>query len=157
MKSAFSIEVLALAAFLSFFSAVNAQTVGFWRFNEKDAGQQADGAVGAILDSSGNGHHGTAMGDPLPSYVAGDNDKPSALELTVGNDVEDRIEIPHSPDFDLMLGDLQDYTIEAIVQLSPDTSYGGAIMTKRDTTGSGMVSSDGTIGARRRSTSKGRG
>jgi hypothetical protein len=130
-------------------ASVQAQTIGFWQFNEKSAGEQADGTAGAILDSSGNGHHGTAVGDPLPSYVASANNLPSAIGLTVGNTVEDRIEIPHSADFNLMLADLQDYTIEAIVKLAEEQSYSPGIVAKRDTTGVGWtfrVEPSGTVG-----------
>ena len=102
---------------------------------------------GLFWIAAGNGHHGTAVGDPLPSYVAGPSDPPSAIQLTAGNSAEDRVEIPHSPDFDLMLGDLQDYTIEAIVKISSDTTFGGSIITKRDTTGSGWSLRTGPTGA----------
>jgi hypothetical protein len=137
MKRNVAVAVVCLAVIGVLAGTAQAATVGFWQFNEKAPGQQADGTAGAILDSSGNGHHGAAVGDPLPSYVAGPSDPPSAIGLTVGNTVEDRVEIPHSADFNLLLGDLQDYTIEAIVKLPEEQSYSPAIVTKRDTTGSG--------------------
>lgn len=112
-------------------------TVGFWQFNEKPPGSGADAVVGSILDSSGNGHHGTAVGDPLPVYIAGPNDPTSAIVLLKGGASEDRVTIPHSADFNLMLADLQDYTIEAIVKLPPEERSAQGIMTKRDTTGMG--------------------
>lgn len=143
MKRNCALFLVIAALIAAFTGATHAATVGFWQFNEKDPGQQADGAAGAILDSSGNNHHGTAVGDPLPSYVDGPSDPPSAIELTVGNTIEDRIEVPHSPDFDLMLADLQDYTIEAIVKMSSQ----GAIITKRDTTGTGWCLRTAASGA----------
>ncbi len=149
MSRTFLRGVLGLMVVVGACASTQAQTIGFWQFNEKDAGQQADGTAGAILDSSGNNHHGTAVGDPLPSYVASANNTPSAIELTVGGSVEDRIEIPHSADFDLMLGDLQDYTIEAIVRLSSDASFGSAIVSKRDTTGVGWSLRTGSAGVPR--------
>ncbi len=117
-------------------------TVGYWEFDEKVPGQQAGGTAGEILDSSTNAHQGTAVGVPLPSYVEGWTGSSSAIHLTAkssNNDPdEDRVVIPHSADFNLMLADLQDYTIEAIIK-----NPSGAFVSHMDTTGPGWSMSTG--------------
>jgi hypothetical protein len=129
---------LTLVAVLGCASLAQATVIGQWEFNEKAPGQQTTGAAGEILDSSGNAHHGTAVGNPLPSYSAGPWTTPStpptsAIALTakaVNQDPnEDRVVVPHNAAFNLMLGDLQDYTIEALIKTTKD---GGVIMSKSD-------------------------
>ena len=122
------------------FSVSQAATVAYWTFDEKTPGQQATGTAGEIVDSSGNGHHGAAVGNPLPSYASGRYvDQTASIALTSGGTVEDYVEVPNSADFNLMLGDLQDYTIEAYVKsdVSPNATNAPAIFTKRNATGMG--------------------
>lgn len=121
-------------------AAAQAQTVGYWLFNEKPPGGQTTGTAGEIIDSSGNGHHGRAVGTPLPRYVAGVLNSPSAIALTKTDSFdasnEDRIVVPHNAAFNLMLADLQDYTIEAFIKTASGTGSRG-IFTHRATTGVG--------------------
>jgi hypothetical protein len=72
--------VLALSAtaslFLSIHTAASASTtVGYWRFEESSAGQQASGA-GSILDTSGAGDNGTPGGGPTYRADAAANPVP---------------------------------------------------------------------------------
>ncbi len=121
-------------------TAAQAKTIGYWLFNEKSPGGQTTGLAGEIIDSSGNGHHGRAVGSPLPSYVAGVLNSPSAIALTKTDPFdassEDRILVPHNAAFNLMLADLQDYTIEAFIKTASGTGSCG-IFTHRATTGVG--------------------
>ena len=121
-------------------AGVQGATVGYWQLNEKAPGQQTTGAPGEIIDSSGSGHHGTAVGNPLPSYVAGLNDPPSGIRLTSQatsyNPNEDRIEVPSAADFNFDLGVGDDFTAEAFVRMdsNPDPiSYNGGIVSKKPT------------------------
>ncbi len=125
-------------------SVAQADTIGFWQFNEKAPGQQTTGVAGEIIDPSGNGHHGQAIGTPLPSYAAGYLDLHSAITLTRGgtsrNTVyagDDDIKVPHHTDFNLMLADGQDYTIEAYINTTLLADNGGGIFTHRGETGMG--------------------
>ena len=131
-------KVIVCLTFVAGFAAfAQAETIGYWQFNEKAPGQQADGTAGEIIDSSGKGHHGTAVGSTLPSYAAGPNDPTSAISLTVGND---RVEVPHSTGFDLRCDLLQDYTIEAFVKIPPrEDSHGAVIISKLGSGADGWV------------------
>lgn len=145
MAKSFVKLTLCLALVCATSAFAHAATVAFWQFNEEAPGEQADGIAGAIIDSSGNNHNGTVTGAEMPGYVEGKNDPTSALALTIN---DDRVVVPNSSDFDLMLADLQSYTIEAIVQMTSPQNLGGAIMTKRDTTGMGWsFRTDLTTGA----------
>ncbi len=118
--------------------AAQADTIGFWQFNEKAPGQQTTGAADEIIDSSGNGYHGYAVGNPLPSYVVGQLNPPSAIALTSTgvnySPNEDRIVVPHNDAFNFNLGAGDDYTLEAIIRT---TEAIGTIVTKRASTGPG--------------------
>ncbi len=126
--------------------AAQADTIGFWKFNEKAAGQQTAGTAGEILDSSGNGYHGTATGDattrPYYRTGVGMDSHNTALELKrVGTGEygdpapanEDWVEAPSNSAFDLMFANLTDYTIEAYIKAPQITgiSQGGTIFTHR--------------------------
>ena len=111
-------------------------TLGYWRFNEKAGGQWADGGAGAIFDGSGNEKHGTAVGNPMPFYVSSSEDSPSAIHLTQGGSVEDRIVVPHSSLFNLSMEEGDDFTFEAVIKTS---KAGGTIVSKRETTGPGYA------------------
>ena len=137
MTKSFVKLIMCLALVSATAAFTQGATVGYWQFNEKAPGQQADGTAGAIIDSSVKGHHGTAVGSTLPSYAAGPNDPTSAISLTIGND---RVEVPHSADFNLMFADLQDYTIEAIVKMPPREDIAGAVIaSKLEVLGDGWV------------------
>ena len=147
MLKSVTASIVLSALLLAVGGFAQAATIGYWQFNEKAPGQQAAGTAGEIIDSSGNGHNGTAVGNPLPSYVAGLSDPTSAIVLQrLGSaedpplyENEDRVVIPHSADFNLMLADQQDYTIEALVKLElpAETRSAQGIMTKRGTAGMG--------------------
>ncbi len=111
-------------------------TLGYWRFNEKAGGQWADSTAGAILDASGNDKHGTAVGNPMPFYVSSSEDSPSAIHLTQGGSVEDRIVVPHSSLYkhNMDVGDY--YPFVADINPSP---AGATNTTKRETTGPGYA------------------
>jgi hypothetical protein len=125
-------------------SVAQADTVAYWKFNEKLAGEQTTGTTGEILDSA-NSHHGMAHGGAttLPYYCVGNSldAHNTALGLkrvgttnyfNVAPANEDWVEIPSSSDFDLLFSQYRDYTIEAYVKVPEITIQGNsAIFTHR--------------------------
>lgn len=98
-------------------------TIAHWRFEEGAADAAASSAAGAILDSSGNGHHATAVAGPLyrdfapidPLPQTGVADKRS-LDF---NGTSQRITVADSSAFQLT----HSLTLEAFINLRniPDT------------------------------------
>lgn len=69
MRKCFFIFVALSICFLA--TTASSAVIAQWQFNEKSPGATASSANGAILDSSGNAHHLTASGNPLPVYTTG--------------------------------------------------------------------------------------
>jgi hypothetical protein len=114
--------------------AAEAQVVGYWEFNEQSPGNLASTSPGAIIDSSGNGRHLTAQGDPeLPFYVVGcpGHDGGSALNFLDPED--DELYYPDNGGSDFDIAAVDGFTVEALVGtlFQPDV---GAIAAKDGTT-----------------------
>lgn len=94
--------------------ASRAQVVGYWHFDEKAPGNTIDLTTNAIIDSSGNGHHGTA-GALIP-YVAGSPGYGSSPALTFNTNSNDRILVPDAGvgNFNFAAG--QSVTMEAVIR-----------------------------------------
>ncbi len=107
-----------------------AGTVAHWRLEEGPLDAPASGAD-SILDSSGNGLHGTPVGGPV--YRAVDRVPDSSLGLEFDG-ATTRIFVPDDPLFELT----QSLTIEAYIKLDayPDGPYGwGQIVFRGDEQG----------------------
>jgi hypothetical protein len=121
---------IALALLLTICCAnpLRAQVVGFWQFNEKSPGNFTDTNASAILDASGNGHHGTTA---LPlSYVAGSpaQGNSSAVTFTLSSD---NVVVP-DPTGAFNFSPGQSITLEALVRTYNIGQDGiGAIMNKQ--------------------------
>ena len=94
-------------------SGARAATVGFWEFSEKapGVGNTVDNTAGAILDSSGNGNHATALGgieyvDGVPTYRP--DDTAARLDGVSNNDMFSAPGNAGADDFDFAGG----FTIE---------------------------------------------
>jgi len=116
-----------------------ASTLGFWQFEEGAAGSAATSPA-SILDSSGNGYHGTPLGGPLYSATTPD-DTGLSLDFDGSNDV---VEIPHNA----ALGTAGPFTIEFWIR-SPGTGSGQDLLVDKshgftDSTGWVFQSQPGT-------------
>jgi len=120
---------LLLAQFGS--STLNAQVVAYWQFNEKAPGNSSDTVPNAILDSSGNAHHGTTA--TAVNYLAGSSAYSSggAVSFTLSPDnvvvADAGGAFNYSP--------AQSATFEALIRtynIGQDSI--GAILSKQDTT-----------------------
>ena len=89
-------------------SWAQAATIAYWRFEEGTANTTATG-VGSILDSSGNGHHGTPNNGPIYRSTTFPG---STLGLEFDG-VDDFVFIPDDADFQLT----QSLTLEAFVRV----------------------------------------
>ena len=76
-----------LSTTLCFTGSLQADVIGQWNFDEKLPGNAADTTTDAILDQSGNAHHG-AISDAGVLYVSGNTNYSgtSALRFTTGPD-----------------------------------------------------------------------
>ena len=92
-------------------AVVRADTVAFWRFSERPAGQAAD-AREPIRDASGFANHGRLFGPA--KYVGGSGFDGSALEW----DGSGLLEVPDAHVFDFR----GDFTIEAMVRTKKHVS-----------------------------------
>ena len=111
-------------------SVAPADTVAYYRFEEGPAGGPASGA-GSVLDSSGNGLHGTPFGgpvyradvaaDPLPGTGA-----PNDLSLEF--DGNQRVFVPDDPRFELT----QSLTVEAFIRPRPFPGVAGDVVFRGD-------------------------
>lgn len=110
------------------FYVANKAVRGYWKFNEKTAGNFASTTTNAILDASGNARHGTATAGTL-LYVTGSfnySNTPS-LRFTPG---ADRIVVPDaSGNFTFT----NSFTFEAVVRSTNTTTITGAILAKNGT------------------------
>jgi sialidase-1 len=96
-----------------------------WNFNEKSPGATASAAENSIMDSTGNGHHLTAAGNPLPQYVVGAANfgSTSALKFTSGTDSL------YTPQIDAFnFGTNDSFTIEAVLKIPPGSNFTGNII-----------------------------
>lgn len=103
----------------------NGAVIAHWNFNEKSPGATASAAENAVMDSTGNGHHLTAAGNPLPQYVVGAANfgSSSALKFTSGNDSL------YTPQIDAFnFGTNDSFTIEAVIRISPGANFTGNII-----------------------------
>lgn len=85
--------------------AAQAATVGLWSFEEGTPGAIASGA-NSILDSSGNGNHGTPVGEPV--YNSDTPSTPPGNTASIGFDGDDYVTI--QPSVSLTLGSA--FTVE---------------------------------------------
>ncbi|MGE0484505.1 MAG: LamG domain-containing protein [Gammaproteobacteria bacterium] len=102
-----SLRALLLPALLLFGIAApaGATTIAYWNFAEGTPGAIASG-TNAVIDLSGNGHHGTPFGGPV--YVATANDVGLAFD-----GVNDRVFVADSDDFRV-----RSITVEATLSLA---------------------------------------
>jgi len=131
MKSAFT-RIGACLLALSLISAARTQVVGFWQFNEKAPGNPCDTTVGAILDSSGNGHNGTAS-SVIP-YVAGNPAYGSSTALEFGtNAAVDKIVVPDGSAGAFNFSSGQSVTVEAVIRANSagQPGFSGNIISKQ--------------------------
>lgn len=91
-----------------------AQEIGYWRFDEKVPGNTCDITTGAIIDSSGNGHNGTA-GVALP-YIAGSPGYGNTSALTFNTNSNDRILVPDAGVGTFNFASSQSVTMEAVIR-----------------------------------------
>jgi hypothetical protein len=105
---------LALVGMGCFLPSLQAQEVGYWHFDEKAPGNTIDLTTNAIIDSSGNGHNGTA-GALIP-YVAGSVAYGGTSALTFNTNSNDRILVPDAGvgAFNFAAG--QSVTMEAVIR-----------------------------------------
>ena len=115
-------------------AVVRADTVAFWRFGEKPAGQAGE-VRGPIRDASGFGNHGRLLGPA--KYVGGAGSDGTAIEWN-GSGL---LDVPDAHVFDFR----GDFTIEAMVR----TSSSGAQAWKKFNTSSRplMVNRKHTVAA----------
>jgi hypothetical protein len=110
-------------------------TVAYWRFENGTANAAASSATGTILDSSGNGHNGTAFNGPaysstVPTSLIPQTAAPDKLSMSF-NGSNQRIFIPNSTQFQLT----SSLTLEAWVnvkQLPNDYTSEGQIVFRGD-------------------------
>ena len=108
--------VVSLIVCLCGVSSPSAQTIGYWRFEEGIVDTQASSSAGAILDSSGNNLHGTALGNPFyRTSTAPANTL--ALELDGSGDY---VRIVDNALFEIT----QDLTLEAYITVNTHPSSG---------------------------------
>jgi len=125
-RSNSAVTALVLASLCSI--SLNAQVVGYWRFNEKPPGSLSDTNAGSITDASGNAHHGTTA-IPL-SYAAGSAayGRGSAFTFTLSSD---NVVVPDSGGA-FNFSPSQSFTLEALVRTYNIGQDGvGAIMNKQ--------------------------
>ena len=109
LKAAFAFAATALLSV-----TVQAQEISFWHFDEKAPGNTIDLTTNAIIDSSGNGHHGTA-GALIP-YIAGSPGYGSSSALTFNTNSNDRILVPDAGVGDFNFASGQSVTMEAVIR-----------------------------------------
>ena len=110
-------------------TALHAQVVGDWQFNEKAPGNNCDTTLGAILDSSGNAHHGTEP-NPLP-YLAGAPGYGTSSALSFNQIVTNRVLVPDPGGF-FNWSSAQSVTMEAVVRtVNIGSSVTGTILAKQ--------------------------
>jgi hypothetical protein len=111
--------------------AAQAATVGYWRFEEGAADSAAAGS-NTVLDSSGNGLHGTPVYGPVyradvPSSSLPSNTRSMEFAGTIGQ----RVGVPDGPVVTLT----QSLTLEAFIKarpLQPGTGGFGVIVLRAD-------------------------
>lgn len=114
----YSTLLLTLLAISSFSMTSVAATSGYWRFEEGVAGNTASG-TDSILDSSGNGNHGTPAGGPTYSATIPGN-FPGTNSLSLNFDgSNDTVEIENS----VSLSNTSAFTVEFWMR-SPGTGSG---------------------------------
>ncbi len=113
------------------FRVANQAVRGYWKFDEKAAGNDASTDVGSFLDFSGNERNGTSSSVP-PVYVQGSPDygNTSALRFNSGLD---RIVVP---DVSGAFNFTNSFTMEAVLRTT-NTVAGAAIVAKNGTDGEG--------------------
>src|SRR5882672_10746600 len=108
--------------------SLTAQVVGYWPFDEKAPGNTSDTNAGAILDASGNAHHGNADAGML--YVAGSPAYGNTSGLTFSLN-PDKVAVP-DPTGAFNFSPGQSVTLEALVRTYNIGQDGvGAIMNKQ--------------------------
>ncbi len=121
--------ILSVVAALAGAGALDAQVIGYWRFDEKAPGNTADTTPGAILDSSGNAYHGSA--DTGMVYVAASPAHGGTSGLTFSSGNADKIVVP-DPWGVYNFTPAQSVTLEAVVRtVTIGQNSVGAIMAKQ--------------------------
>lgn len=113
---------LALTGYLT--APLQAQEVGYWHFDEKAPGNTIDLTTNAIIDSSGNGHNGTA-GALIP-YIAGSPGYGSSSALTFNTNSNDRILVPDAGVGAFNFASGQSVTMEAVIRTINSGQPGGS-------------------------------
>ena len=110
--------------------ALHAQVVGYWQFDEKAPGNTIDLTTNAIIDSSGNGHNGTA-GALIP-YIAGSPGYGSSSALTFNTNSNDRILVPDAGVGAFNFASGQSVTMEAVIRtINSGQGGSGNILSKQ--------------------------
>ncbi len=96
-----------------------------WDFNEGKAGSSASASADAIIDSSGNSHHLTAAGAPLPQYTVGSAlyGEGSALKFSASTD---RLQLTETGSFNFGAND--SFTLETVLRVTEGASFTGNIV-----------------------------
>jgi sialidase-1 len=106
-------------------SVGSAAVIAHWQFNEQSPGVTVSAATNSVLDASGNRHHLTADGSPLPKYTDGSPlfGGTPALNFTVGTE---RLRLTETSAFNFNTSD--SFTIEAVLKTAAGASFTGNIV-----------------------------
>lgn len=110
-------------------------TIAYWRF---EGGPIGSGATTSILDSSGNGHHGTPVGGltytgSTPYATLPQTGEANGSALAFDGATTTRIVVDDAPDFELS----ESFTLEAFINLAalPATGFQWQILFRGDSRG----------------------
>lgn len=116
-------------------ATTHATTIAHWRFEEGTTGNPA---TTPILDSSGNGHHGTPIGgitytDNTPNTTVPRTNTPNDTALHFDGATTTRVFIEDDPDFYLT----ESFTLEAFINLAalPPAGFQWQILFRGDSRG----------------------
>ncbi len=125
------ISMFVSVAVLSLGSVAVAGTVGYWRFDEGTVNTPATG-INTVLDSSGNGLHGTPVNGPVyRSDLPGAAPSSDTRSLEFNGSTAQRVDVPDGP----LLALTHSLTLEAFVKtrpLQPGTGGFGVIVMRAD-------------------------
>lgn len=130
-----ALPIALAAAGLVLSATTQATTIAHWRFEE---GPLGDTATTSILDSSGNGHHGTPVGgitytDNTPNSSVPQTGSPNEFALDFDGATTTRVVIEDDPAFELT----ESFTLEAFINLGalPASGFQWQILFRGDSRG----------------------